>query len=49
MLLESAESTSFIAEIHLLEMHNTMVKMMAWMNTGQVDTHTAGRFSSRRV
>ena len=26
-----------------------MVKMMVWMTTGQVDSHIAGRFSSRSV
>ena len=48
-LLESAESASCVAEIRLLEMHDKMVKMMVWMTTGQVDSHIAGRFSSRRV
>ena len=48
-MLESAKSASRVAENRLLEMHNKMVKMMAWMNTGQVDPHTAVRFSSRCV
>ena len=48
-MLESAESASCIAEIRLLEMHDTMVKMMTWMSTSQVDPRTAGRYSSRRV
>jgi len=49
VLLECAESASCVAGIRLLEMHDKMVKMMVWITTGQVDSHIAGRFNSRRV
>ena len=41
-----------VAELHLLEMHDKMVKMdglMVLMSTGHVESHTAGSFASISV
>ena len=41
-----------VAELHLLEMHDKMDKMVEWMvpkSTGQVEPHIAGRFGSMQV